>query len=367
MSYTQDMRGEDEQQDAVFSYRRVEDRIAGDHPLRRIRPMMDRALEQMSVYFQAAYSRWGRPSIAPERLLRALLLQILYSIRSERQLMEQLDYNLLFRWFVGMNADEAVWDATVFTKNRERLLTGEMTVRLLQAVLEQAREHELLSEEHFTVDGTLIQAWAGRKSFVPKDPPPSRGTGAQGRKLLRDVVESTTDEQARLYSKSSQPGQPSYLAHVVMENRSGLVVAACATQSSQRAERDAALALLDSMGRDPRRVGGETLAITLGADKGYQFEDFVTGLRERAVVPHVAEYKTNDKFPNWLREEERNHPGFAVSQKKRKLVEKIFGWGKGNSLLRQVKLRGEEKVDGFVRLLASAVNLVRLMKLIPAV
>jgi transposase len=366
MSYTQDMRGEDEQQDAVFSYRRVEDRIAGDHPLRRIRAMMDESLKKMSVHFQAAYSRWGRPSIAPERLLRALLLQILYSIRSERQLMEQLDYNLLFRWFVGMNADEAVWDATVFSKNRERLLTGETTVRLLEAVLEQAREHELLSEEHFTVDGTLIQAWAGRKSFVPKDPPPSRGTGAQGRKLLRDRVQSTTDEQARLYSKGRQPGQPSYLGHVLMENRSGLVVAACATQSSQRAERDAALAMLDNMGRDPRRVGPETPVITLGADKGYQFEDFVTGLRQRAVVPHVAEYQKNDKFPNWLRNEERHHPQFAVSQRKRKLVEKIFGWGKGDSLLRQVKLRGEDKVDGFVRLLAAAVNLVRMVKLIPA-
>ena len=367
MSYTQDMRGEDEQQDAVFSYRRVEDRIASDHPLRRIRPMMDRALEQLSVHFQAAYSRWGRPSIAPERLLRALLLQILYSIRSERQLMEQLDYNLLFRWFVGMNADESVWDATVFSKNRERLLTGEMTVRLLEAVLQQAREHELLSEEHFTVDGTLLQAWAGRKSFVAKDPPPPRGTGARGRKLLRDVVESTTDEQARLYSKGRQPGQPSYLAHVMMENRNGLVVAACATQSSQRAERDAALALLDSLGRDPRRVNAETPLITLGADRGYQFEDFIWGLRLRRVVPHVAEYKKNDKFPNWLRDEERSHPQFAVSQRKRKLVEKIFGWGKGDSLLRQVKLRGEEKVDGFVRLLASAANLVRMVKLISAV
>jgi len=367
MGYTVNMRGTDEQQDDVFSYRRVEDRIAAEHPLRRIRLMMDEALHQMSIHFQAVYSRWGRPSIAPERLLRALLLQILYSIRSERQLMEQLDYNLLFRWFVGMNADEAVWDATVFTKNRERLLSREMTVRLLEAVLQQARQRDLLSEEHFTVDGTLIQAWAGRKSFVPKDPPPARGTGAQGRKRLRDLVESTTDEQARLYSKSIAPGQPSYLGHVMIENRNGLVVAACATQSSARAEREAALRMLDSMGRDPRRVDAQTPAITLGADRGYQFEDFIWGLRQRRVVPHVAEYKNNDKFPNWLTEEERKHPQFAVSQRKRKLVEKIFGWGKGDSLLRQVKLRGEEKIDGFVRLLASVVNLVRLVKLIPAV
>jgi len=360
------MRGEDEQQDSVFSYRRTEDRIAADHPLRKIRPLVDAALQDMWAHFQALYPRWGRPSIAPERLLRALLLQILYSLRSERQLMEQIDYNLLFRWFVGMNADEPAWDATTFSKNRERLLSGEVTVRLLAAVVEQARGQELLSEEHFTVDGTLIQAWASRKSFVPKDPPPTKGTGARGRKLKRDLVESTTDPQARLYRKGWGASQPSYLGHVLMENRSGLVVAACATQSSKRAERQAGLAMLDSLGRHPLKVSGETPPITLGADRGYQFEDFIQGLRQRRVVPHVAEYRKNDKFPNWLREQERSDPQFAASQRKRKLVEKIFGWGKGDSLLRQVKLRGKQKVDGFFRLLATA-NLVRMAKLIPAV
>ena len=367
MGYMMNMRGDDEQQDSVFSYRRVDDRIAADHPLRKIRPMVDAALQDMWAHFAALYPRWGRPSIAPERLLRALLLQILYSVRSERQLMEQIDYNLLFRWFVGMNADEPVWDATVFSKNRERLLKGEVTVHLLTAVVEQARQHELLSAEHFTVDGTLIQAWASRKSFVPKDPPPTRGTGARGRKLKRDLEESTTDPQARLYRKGWGASRPSYLGHVLMENRSGLVVAACATQSSKRAERQAGLAMLDRLGRSPLQVSGETPLITLGADKGYQFADFMQGLRQRRVVPHVAEYKTNRKFPNWLREEERNHPGFARSQQKRKLVEKIFGWGKGDSLLRQVKLRGEAKVDEFFRLLATAANLVRMAKLIPAV
>jgi len=367
MSYTGIMRGADEQQDSVFSYRRIEDRIAVGHPLRQIRRLTDRALQQMSRHFQAVYSRWGRPSIAPERLMRASLLQVLYAIRSERQLMEQLDYNLLFRWFVGMNADEAVWDATVFSKNRERLLKREMTTRLLDAVLAQAQAHDLLSDEHFTVDGTLIQAWANRKSFVPKDPPPGRGTGARGRKLKRDLEESTTDQQARLYRKGWGEARPSYLGHVLMENRSGLVVAACATQSSKRAEREAALSMLDRMGRHPRRVDPATPLITLGADKAYQFEDFIAGLRLRRVVPHVAEYKKNDRFPNWLREDERNDPRFAVSQRKRKLVEKIFGWGKGDSLLRQVKLRGVDKVDGFVRLLASAANLVRMAKLVPAV
>ncbi len=362
------MRGNDEQQEVVFSYIKLEDRIAADHPLRRIRVMVDAAFEELWGHFEALYPRWGRPSIAPERLLRALLLQILYSIRSERQRMEQMDYNLLFRWFVGLNADEGVWDATVFTKNRERLLTGEVTLRLLQAVLRQAAEHDLLSEEHFTVDGTLIEAWASRKSFVPKDPPPRRGTGARGKKLLRDTHESTTDPQARLYKKSTAgESRPSYLGHVLLENRTGLVVAACATQSSTRAEREAALAMLDSLGRSPAAVNSSTPAITLGADIGYQYEDFVQGLRQRRVVPHVAEHKPNPKWPNWLSEQERGDPRFAISQKKRKLVEKIFGWGKLDSLLRQVKLRGEKKVDGFFRLLATAANLVRLVKLIPAV
>jgi transposase len=367
IDYTVYMRGDDERQENVFSYRGMEDRIASDHPLRQIRPLMDAALQRMWAHLAALYPRWGRPSIAPERLLRALLLQILYSIRSERQLVEQIDYNLLFRWFVGMNADEPVWDATVFSKNRERLLSGEATVQLLAAVVEQARQHELLSEEHFTVDGTLIEAWASRHSFVPKDPPPTRGTGARGRKLKRDLEESMTDPQARLYRKGWGAALPSYLGHVLMENRSGLVVAACATQSSKRAERQAGLAMLDSLGRSPLQVSEATPPITLGADKGYQFEDFVQGLRQRRVVPHVAEYKTNDKFPNWLREDERSDPQFAVSQKQRKLVEKIFGWGKGDSLLRQVKLRGQPKVDGFFRLLATAANLVRMAKLIPAV
>ena len=367
MSYTVDMRGTDEQQDAVFSYRRVEDRIAADHPLRPIRGMVDAALQQMGAHFAALYPRWGRPSIAPERLLRALLLQILYSIRSERQLMEQIDYNLLFRWFVGMNADESVWDATVFSKNRERLLRGEVTVRLLEAVLQQARAHDLLSEEHFTVDGTLIAAWASRRSFVPKDPPPARGTGARGRKLKRDLLESKSDPQARLYSKGSEPARPSYLGHVLMENRSGLVVAACATQSGKREERVAALAMLDHIGHRPGRVSAEMARVTLGADKGYQFADFIFGLRARGVVPHVAECQENKGFPNWLNDEERHDPGLVVSQRLRKLIEKIFGWGKGDSLLRQVKLRGQAKVDGFFRLLVTAANLVRMRKLIPAV
>ena len=362
------MRGNDEQQGNVFSYINPEDRIPQDHPLRRIRQMTDTALRQMSLHFAALYARQGRPSIPPERLLRALLLQILYAIRGEALLMEQLNYNLLFRWFVGLNPDDAVWHATVFSKNRDRLLAGEIAQRFLEAVLQQAAAQQLLSDEHFTVDGTLIEAWASRRSFQPKDPPPAKGTGARGRKLLRDTHASKTDPEARLYKKSqSAEARPSYLGHVLMENRNGLVVAACATQSSATAEREAALRLLAARGRGPRQGNENTAAITLGADKHYQEEKFITELRRRKVVPHVAEYRDNEKWPNWLTEEERHHPGFAISQKKRKLVERIFGWGKLDSILRQVKLRGQEKVDWFFRLLATAANLVRMVKLIPAV
>jgi transposase len=362
------MRGNDEQQGAVFSYLNPEERIPADHPLRAIRTMLDRALKELSVHFEALYARRGRPSIPPEKLLRALLLQVLYSLRSERQLMEQLDYNLLYRWFVGLNPDDAIWDVTVFTKNRERLLQGEVSQRLLEAVLQQAREHHLLSEEHFTVDGTLIEAWASRRSFVPKDPPPTVGTGAGGKKLLRDTHVSSTDPEARLYKKSTAgEAKPSYLGHVIVENRKGLVVAACATPASTTAEREAALEMLEEMGRGAEGVSPDTPTFTLGADTLYQEEKFIAELRRRKVVPHVAEYEANAHWPNWLTEEERQDPGFAISQKKRKLVEKVFGWGKLDSILRQVKLRGARKVDWFFRFLASAANLVRMVKLIPAV
>jgi transposase len=368
MEYVRSMRGNDEQQGAVFSYLNPEERIPSDHPLRAIRAMGDGALQELSLHFAALYARRGRPSIPPEKLLRALLLQILYSIRSERQLMEQMNYNLLYRWFVGLNPDDAVWDATVFTKNRERLLQGEIAQRLLEAVLEQARAHDLLSEEHFTVDGTLIEAWASRRSFVPKDPPPTKGSGARGKKLLRDTHVSTTDPEARLYKKSTAgEAKPSYLGHVIIENRKGLVVAACATPSSATAEREAALQMLDEMGRSTEQVTESTPSITLGADTLFQEEKFIADLRRRKVVPHVAEYAPNPKWPNWLTEEERGDPGFALSQKKRRLVEKVFGWGKLDSILRQVKLRGAKKVDWFFRFLATAANLVRMVKLIPAV
>jgi transposase len=267
------MRGNDEQQGTVFSYINLEDRVPQSHPLRRIRQMTDSALRQMSPHFDALYARIGRPGIPPERLLRALLLQLLYSLRSEALLMERIDFDLLFRWFVGLNPDDPVWDATVFTKNRDRLLAGEVSQRLLSEVVQQAREQQLLSDEHFTVDGTLIQAWASRRSFAPKDPPPTTGTGARARKLLRDTHESKTDPEARLYKQSrTAEAVPSYLGHVLMENRSGLVVAACATQSSATAEREAALRMLAARGRSPAEVNEQTAPITLGTDKHYQEE-----------------------------------------------------------------------------------------------
>jgi transposase len=355
------MRGDDRQQLGVFSYVSAEERIAKDHALRAIRGMTDEALTGLSTHFDTLYAAGGRPSIAPEKLVRALLLQALYSVRSERQLMEQLDYNLLFRWFVGLNMDDPIWDVTVFTKNRERLMKGEVAERLLLAVVEQAHAHRLLSEEHFTVDGTLIQAWVNRRSFHEKQDPPDKGTGARGRKLLRDTHESATDPEARLYRKSSAAAVvPSYLGHVLTENRNGLVVQALATQSSTIAEREAALRMID-LHRQRTRWTGQ---ITLGADKSYQHESFVAQLRTRQVVPHVAEYAPNPKWTNSLTEAERGSDGFRISQQKRKLVEKVFGWAKLDRALRQVKLRGLRRVDWLVQLVATAHNLRRMQKLL---
>src|SRR5271167_2315404 len=259
------MRGNDEQQGAVFSYVSAEQRIAAEHPLRGIRAMTDAGLRELSPEFDRLYAAGGRPSIAPERLLRALLLQVLYTRRSERLLMEEMNYNLLFRWFVGLEMDDPVWDVTVFTKNRERLLAGAVAEKFFQAVVRQARAAGLLSDEHFTVDGTLIEAWANRRSFVEKKDPPQRGSGYGGKALLRDTHESRSDPEARLFKRSrAAEARPSYLGHGITENRNGLVVAACVTQSSTKAEREAGLEMLDRVRRalDKR--------VTLGGDKGFQ-------------------------------------------------------------------------------------------------
>jgi transposase len=352
------MRGDDLRQGAVFSYVSAEQRVPQDHPLRAIRSMVDEALTGLSSHFDTLYAKSGRPSIAPEKLVRALLLQALYSVRSERQLMEQLNYNLLFRWFVGLTMDDPIWDATVFTKNRARLIAGEVSERLLLAVVEQAHARQLLSEEHFTVDGTLIQAWVSRRSFKEKQDPPDRGSGARGRKLLRDTHESSTDPEARLYKKcAAGAAVPSYLGHLITENRNGLVVEALATQASTTAEREAALTMLDR--RKP--TGARP---TLGADRGYQQGPFVEGLRQRGIVPHVAEYDPNPKWPNHLTEAERNDPGFALSQRKRKLVEKVFGWSKLDRAMHQIKMRGLKQVDWSFRITITAHNLTRMAVLL---
>jgi transposase len=354
------MRGAKVEQGGMFSYVTLERRVPGDHPLRQIRVLADRGLDRLDGEFSQMYARVGRPSIAPEKLLRALLLQVLYSIHSERRLMEQLDYNLLFRWFVGLEMDDAVWDVTVFTKNRERLIKAEASQLFLAAVVAEAEQHQLLSEEHFSVDGTQIKAWASARSFVEKkDPPaPGAGSGDGGRVLLRDKVESTTDPDARLYRKAkADRSVPSYLGHVLMENRNGLVVAAEASLAATDAERAVAVALLD---RSQRRKPA-----TLGADTQYQAEEFIQALRDRDVAPHVSEYVKGNLGKNHLSEAERTDARRAISQQRRKLVERVFGWAKLDRLLGQVKQRGLRKVDWLFRMAVAAYNLTRMRRLIP--
>jgi transposase len=363
------MRGDDKHQAAMFSYLTLSQRIPADHPVRRIRALADVALARLDADFARIYASTGRPSIAPERLMRALLLMVLYSIRSERQLMEQMNYNLLFRWFVGLEMDDAVWDVTVFTKNRERLIEGAVSQRLLEEVLAEARTHGLLSEEHFTVDGTLIQAWASASSFrEKKDPPqPGSGSGSKGTLLLRDKVESTTDPEARLYKKSAaDKAVPAYMGHTVIENRNGLAVAAEATEAGNAAERQAAVRMLDRTVA-PQQERKPELEVTLGADTLYQEAKFIDDLRRRGIAPHVSEYTqgANNMAKNSLTEAERADQRRTISQKKRRLVEKVFGWAKLDSLLRQVKVRGVTRVDWFYRLAMSAYNLMRLRRLIP--
>jgi len=361
------MRGQDPEQAAMFSYLTLEQRIPADHPLRAIRALTDRALRRIDAELDKLYSWTGRQSIPPERLLRALLLMVLYSLRSERQLMEQLNYNLLFRWFVGLEMDDPVWDVTVFTKNRERLIKGEVSQQLLQAVLAEAEQKGLLSAEHFSVDGTLIQAWAAARSFQEKSHPPApgQGSGKRGELLLRDRVESKTDPEARLYKKArAAKSVPSYQGHVLMENRNGLAVAAQASCAGTAEERAAALAMLEEVLPPPDPQGSEG-QITLGADTQYQDPTFIASLRDRGIVPHVSEYREGANVcKNALREEERNDPRREISQRKRKLIERVFGWAKLDRPLRQIKLRGRKRVDWFYRLVITAYNLRRLQKLL---
>jgi transposase len=346
------MRGFDYDQSAMYSYLSAENRVPAGHPLRLIREMCDQALRQLSVRFSRLYSKLGRRSVPPEKLMRALLLQVLYSIRSERLLMENLDYNLLFRWFVGLNMDEPVWDATVFSKNRERLLRGDTAQALFAAVLQQAREKGLLSDEHFTVDGTLLEAWASMKSYQKKEEPPEQGTGARGKVLLRDTHECKTDADARLYRKSSGGAfQLCHMAHVLMENRNGFPVDGRITEAITDAEWDTALQMLEATAGK----GG-----TVGADAGYDYARFVKGVRALQMTPHITQHS---KRPTSIDRRTTRHAGYEISLKKRKSIEGIFGWLKTTGTLRKVRHRGRALVQWMFTLALSAYNLVRLRTL----
>ncbi len=350
------MRGNDTQlQTGMFSYVTLEDRVPADHPLRSIRKLVDQVLGKMSKEFEALYSTVGRPSIPPERLFRALLLQVFYSVRSERLLMEQLNYNLLFRWFVGLEIDDLVWNHAVFSKNRDRILNQEVAQSFFERVKAQAQE--LMSDEHFTVDGTLMEAWAGQKSFRRKDGDDQAGKGANfhGQKRSNETHASTTDPEARLYKKAAgQEAKLCYLGHAVIENRNGLIVAAMATQADGTAERDAALLLAD-------QLTGRKKRITLGADKAYDVQDYVNTVRELGVTPHVMQNNTNRRSA--IDGRTTRHPGYAISLSKRWLVEKPFGWLKQIGSLKKVKLRGLVKVDWAFVFNCAAFNLMRIPKL----
>jgi transposase len=358
------MRGTDTQQSGMFSYLSPEERVPEKHPLRAIRGMTDEVLKGLSAKFNQLYSATGRPSIAPEKLLRALLLQVLYTVRSERLLMEQLQYNLLFRWFVGLNMDEAVWVATVFSKNRDRLLEGEIAGLFFSGVLAQARAADLLSDEHFSVDGTLIEAWASQKSFQRKDQsekPPVDDPGNptvdfHGERRSNETHESTTDADARLARKSGgHEAKLAYCGNVLIENRNGLVVDTELLQANGTAERDAALLMAE-------RIEGSQ-RVTVAADKGYDTQEFVREIRGMNVTPHVAQ---NDKRRGGSAIDERTtrHAGYKVSQVKRKRIEEVFGWLKTVGMLRKTRHRGVHKVGWVFTFAAAAYNLVRMRNLV---
>lgn len=355
------MRGKDQRQQGVFSYVSLEQRVPAEHPLRPVRKIVDEIFRAMSKQFEGLYSATGRPSIPPERLLRALLLQILYSVRSERMLMEQLDYNLLFRWFVGLEMDEPVWNHAVFSKNRDRLLNQEWARVFFDRVLKQAQGH--LSDEHFTVDGTMIEACASQKSFQKKEGD-DEGGEFRGQKRTNDTHESKTDPDAKLYRKGNgQEAKLSYLGHVLIENRNGMIVDALLTQADGTAERDAALILAYRQSqRNGRR--GRRRPMTLGADKAYDTRDFVSILRQMNLRPHVAQ---NVKRAGGSAIDRRTtrHVGYEISQRKRPLIEKAFGWMKQTGGMRKTKFRGLLKVGWQFLMTAAAFNLWRLPKLNP--
>lgn len=357
------MRGTDDQQAEMFSYISPEQRVPEDHPLRPIRKMVDEVLVELSPRFSKLYSRIGRPSIAPEKLLRSLLIEVLYSVRSDRMLMEQLNYNMLFRWFVGLNMDDPVWDATVFSKNRERLLDGDIAQAFFEKVLARARKHDLLSDEHFTVDGTLVEAAASLKSFKKKDdkdqtPPDDPGNPTvnfHGEKRTNETHQSTTDPESMMCKKGKgKEAKLGYAGHVLMENRNGLVVDTEITRATGKAEREAGV-------RFSKKIGGSR-RVTIGADKAYDTKEFVAALREANVTPHVAQNESGRRSA--IDGRTTRHPGYAISQRKRKRVEEIFGWAKTVGLLRKLRHRGIAKVRWLFTFAMAAYNLVRIRNLV---
>jgi transposase len=366
------MRGSDERTGSLFSYVDLEARVRGDHPLRTIRGIANAALSELSRAFDQIYTDFGRPSIAPEKLLRAMLLQAFYGIRSERQLMERLEFDLLFRWFVGLGVDDPVWDHSVFSKNRDRLLEGEIAAKFLSAVLAQPKVRRLLSSDHFSVDGTLIEAWASIKSFRKKDggDDDSQGPGRNAErnfhkeKRSNETHQSTTDPESRLYKKGDgQPAKLCYMGHALIENRHGLAVGGGISQASGTAERQTALDLIDARGSRSRRI-------TLGADKAYDVTQFVHDLRGRSVTPHIAidGHVRKNGTPRKTAVDGRTtrHIGYAISQRCRKRIEEVFGWIKSSAGLAKVKLRGRARVDATFTLALAAYNLIRLPKLLGA-
>src|SRR6185295_5957853 len=365
------MRGEQRGSEGLFSYLRLEDRIAADHPLRAIRMLVNEALAGLSGRFDELYSSTGRPSIAPEYLLRATLLQAFFTVRSERQLMEQIDYNLLFRWFVGLSIDDAVWDASVFSKNRDRLLEADVAREFLATLLALPQGKRLLSSEHFSVDGTLLEAWASMKSFRPKDgsgEPPAEGRNGERNfrreKRSNDTHASTTDPDAKLYRKGDgQESRLCYMGHVLMENRHGLAVAGDVTQATGTAEREAALDLIDNHRSGERRI-------TVGADKGFDVAGFVQALRGRKVTPHIAIdghlTKTGKRRKTAIDGRTLRHAGYDISQRCRKRIEEVFGWIKTTGGVAQLKVRGLAKVQAVFTFAILAYNLLRIPKLLAA-
>jgi transposase len=358
------MRGDDPRHDAMFSYITPEARVRPDHPLRPIRRMTDAALARLSARFDRLYSTTGRPSIPPEKLLRALLLQMLYSIRSERLLVEELDYNILYRWFVGLSLDDPIWDATTFTKNRDRLLAGDVADAFFAEVLAAIKADGLLSDEHFTVDGTLLEAWASHKSFKPKggagrppDAPKNPTVNFHGQTRRNDTHQSTTDPDARLYKKAvGREAKLGYLAHLLTENRHGLIIDTAVTAASGTAERDAAIVMLGELPLTTQRL-------TVAADKAYDIRSWVAAVRRMHITPHVAQ-NAFGSGGSAIDARTTRHPGYRQSHRKRKLIEQAFGWLKTVALLRKLRHRGGRLVDWNFTFGAAAYNLVRWRNLV---